>query len=129
MTLLIGASVLLITASAIALVSGWVAANESLIWTSIVSSVGAAVAPALAFFHSRQEAVAVQRRASTKEAEQVARERLAADQEAAQKVIGIPDTKRFHRPNCRYATSKGAEETIKAAARKAGMRPCGICKP
>lgn len=129
MTLLIGASVLLIAASAIALVAGWVSANESLIWTSIISSVAAAVALALAFFRSRQEAVAVQRRASAREVEQVANERLAADQEAAQEVVGIPDTKRFHRPNCRYATSKGAREMTKAAARKEGMRPCGICKP
>ena len=129
MTLLVGVSVLLIAASAIALVAGWVAANESLIWTSIVSSVAAAVALALAFFRSRQEALAVQRRASAREVEQVASERLAADQEAEQEVVGIPDTKRFHRPNCRYATSKGAYSLTKGAARKDGMRPCEICKP
>jgi methylphosphotriester-DNA--protein-cysteine methyltransferase len=44
-------------------------------------------------------------------------------------VVGIRDKKRFHRPNCRYASSKGAEEMTKADARRAGMRPCGICKP
>ncbi|MEA2452542.1 MAG: hypothetical protein QOG04_1252 [Actinomycetota bacterium] len=129
MTALIGASVLLIAASAIALVLGWVSANESAIWTSIVASVGAAVALALAFFRSRQEAVAVERRASAKEAEEAAKERTAAEQEATQEVVGIPDTKRFHRSECRYASSKGAQTMTKAAARKAGMRPCGICKP
>lgn len=54
MTALVGASVLLIAASAIALVTGWVTADESLIWTSIGASVGAAVALALAFFRARQ---------------------------------------------------------------------------
>jgi hypothetical protein len=129
MTLLIGSSVLLIAASAIALVFGWVAANESLIWTSIVSSVGAGIALALAFFRSRQEAVAVERRASAREAQAAAKERTAVEQEATQEVVGITDTKRFHRTNCRYSNSKGAQTMTKAAARKAGMRPCGICKP
>lgn len=129
MTLLIGASVLLIAASAIALVFGWVSANESLIWTSILSSVGAAVALALAFFRSRQESVAVGRRASARAAEEAEKERTTASQEAKQEVVGIADTKRFHRPNCRYATSKGAQTMTAAAARKAGLRPCGICKP
>jgi membrane protein implicated in regulation of membrane protease activity len=129
MTLLIGGSVLLIVASAIALVFGWVSANESLIWTSIVSSVLAAVALALAFLRSRVEAVGVERRASAKEAEAAERERTIAEQEANQEVVGIKDTKRFHRPECRYASSKGAETLTKAAARKAGMRACGICKP
>jgi membrane protein implicated in regulation of membrane protease activity len=129
MTILIGASVLLILGSAIALVFGWVSANESMIWTSIVSSVGAAVALSLAFFRSRQEAVGVERRASMKEAEEAEKRRTIAEQEAKQEVVGIADTKRFHRTDCRYASSKGAETMTKAAARKAGMRPCGICKP
>ena len=129
MTLLIGGSVLLIVASSIALVFGWVTANESLIWTSIVSSVLAAVALALAFMRSRVEAVGVERRAAAKEAEEAEKERTIAEQEAKQEVVGIVDTKRFHRPNCRYATAKGGETMTKAAARKAGMRPCGICKP
>jgi membrane protein implicated in regulation of membrane protease activity len=129
MTLLIGGSVLLIVASAIALVFGWVSANESLIWTSIVSSVLAALALALAFMRSRVEAVAVQRRASTREAERAEQERTVAEQEANQEVVGIADTKRFHRPNCRYASSKGGSTMTKGEARKAGMRPCGICKP
>src|SRR5688572_33019915 len=129
MTLLIGGSVLLIVASAIALVFGWASANESLIWTSIVSSVLAAIALALAFLRSRVEAVAVQRRASTREMEAAQRERTLAEQEATQEVVGISDTKRFHKPDCRYAGSKSASSMTKAEARKAGMRPCGICKP
>ena len=129
MTALIGGSVLLIVASAIALVFGWASANESLIWTSIVSSVLAAIALALAFLRSRVEAAAVQRRASVEQARPAAGEQNVADQDAQQEVIGIADTKRFHRPNCRYASSKGAAPITKGEARKAGMRPCGICKP
>jgi membrane protein implicated in regulation of membrane protease activity len=125
MTILIGASVLLIAGSAIALVFGWVSANESLIWTSIVSSVAAAIALALAFMRSRKEAVVVQRRASAREVE----DRAAAEEDARQEVVGIQDSKRFHRPDCRYASSKGAQSMTKAEARDAGMRPCGICKP
>lgn len=119
----------MIVASAIALVFGWVSANESLIWTSIVSSVLAAIALALAFLRSRVEAVAVQRRASDREAERAEQERTVAEQEAKQEVVGIADTKRFHRPNCRYASSKGGATMTKGEARKAGMRACGICKP
>ena len=54
MTALVGTSVLLIAASAIALVTGWVTADESLIWTSIGASAAAAVALALAYFRARQ---------------------------------------------------------------------------
>ena len=135
---------LLIVASAIALVFGWASANESLIWTSIVSSVLAAIALALAFLRSRVEAAAVMRRTSGRAAapskevppttepsttEPASAEPVATDQEAQQEVVGIRDTKRFHRPNCRYASSKGAAAMTKGEARKAGMRPCGICKP
>lgn len=55
MTLLIGASVVLILASAATLVLGWVNENEGLIWTSIAFSVGAALALALAYVRSRRE--------------------------------------------------------------------------
>lgn len=54
MTALVGTSVLLIAASAIALVTGWVSADESLIWTSIGASAAAAVTLALAYFRARQ---------------------------------------------------------------------------
>lgn len=149
MTVLIGSSMLLIVASAIALVFGWASANESLIWTSIVSSVLAAIALALAFLRSRVEAAAMMRRTSGREgapsknampsteaasgeqadAEPPSVEPVAADQESQQEVVGIRDTKRFHRPNCRYASSKGGATMTRAEATRAGMRPCGICKP
>ncbi len=144
MTVLIGASVLLIAGSAIALVFGWVSANESLIWTSIVASAGAAVTLALAFFRSRQEATAGARRSAadaptgaSAEHQAPVPETLPAEtaeiQPAAEgadiEVVGIRDSKRFHRPECRYASSKGAETMTKGAAQKAGFRACGVCKP
>lgn len=58
MTLLLGGSVLLIGGSAVALVLGWLNANEAFIWTSIGATVGAAVLLVIAFLRSRREAPA-----------------------------------------------------------------------
>ena len=55
MTALIGGSVLLIAASALALVFGWVTAESALIWTSIVTSVLAGVLLALGYQRSQVE--------------------------------------------------------------------------
>lgn len=130
MTVLIGASVLLIAASAIALVSGWVSANESLIWTSIVTSFGAAIALALAFFRSRVEAAQLARRTAAETQRAAVQEQArAAEAGAAEPVVAVPSAKRYHRPNCRYATARGARETTADDARAEGYRPCGICKP
>lgn len=53
MTSLIFGSISLIVVSAIALVAGWIGSNESLIWISVIASVGAAVSLALAYYRSR----------------------------------------------------------------------------
>ncbi len=55
MTALIGGSVLLIAASALALVFGWLTAESALIWTSIVASVVAGILLALGYSRARQE--------------------------------------------------------------------------
>lgn len=128
MTLLIGASVLLIAASAIALVFGWITANGSLIWTSIVASAGAAVALALAFFRGRQQAASLARGGSPDRTPAPA-ERDTGDETAAAQVVGVLESKRYHRSDCRYASGRGAESMTKRAAHKQGLRPCGICKP
>lgn len=120
---------LLIAGSAIALVFGWVSANESLIWTSIAGSFGAAISLALAFFRSRVEAAALARRSAAGGAPPTRRSATAADTEAGVDVVAIRSSKRYHRPECRYASAKGAETMPKAAARKEGFQPCGICKP
>lgn len=44
-------------------------------------------------------------------------------------VVAVASKKRFHRPDCRYAKTEGAEDTTRAAARRRGYTPCGICKP
>ena len=128
MTLLIGASVLLILASAIALVFGWISANGSLIWTSIAASAAAAVALALAFFRSRVEAAALARGGARRTATATALEEDRPTEGTSQ-VMAVPDSKRYHRPACRYASAKGAEAMTKGAAHREGFRPCGICKP
>lgn len=121
MTALIGTSVLLIAASAIMLVLGWTAADESLIWTSIVASAAAGVTLSLAYFRSRQETSRVPRGEAP--APTAAPEGSAGDE-----VVIAPSTKRFHRPECRYASTTGERMTA-TAARHEGYTPCGICKP
>jgi hypothetical protein len=44
-------------------------------------------------------------------------------------VVAVVSKKKFHRPDCRYAKSEGAEEMTRAAARRRSFAPCGICKP
>ncbi|HEY7875075.1 MAG TPA: hypothetical protein VIG64_08140 [Actinomycetota bacterium] len=181
MTILIGASVLLIAGSAVALVFGWTGADQSLIWTSIAATAGAAVTLALAYFRSRSEAAPSRARAGgatttsaataepgarsapaeeattpAAEAEQAettseedrAEDVAAEDAEPAPtqevpavaparskptvsrlEVVAVPSTKKFHRPDCRYASSSGAEKMTKGSARKQGYAPCGVCKP
>ena len=58
MTLLLAGSILLIAGSAVALVVGWIDANETYIWTSIAATAGAALLLVLAFFRSRSQAAA-----------------------------------------------------------------------
>jgi hypothetical protein len=180
MTVLIGASVLLIAGSAVALVFGWTGADQSLIWTSIAATAAAAVTLALAYFRSRSEpapsqgpsgstpraepeaaqpsaapaataaadAAAEQPAASPDEADaEKAADEPAADEPAPTQevpaatparskptvrrleVVAIASTKKFHRPECRYASSSGAEKMTKGEARKQGFAPCGVCKP
>lgn len=180
MTVLIGASVLLIAGSAVALVFGWTGADQSLIWTSIAATAAAAVTLALAYFRSRSapapsqgpsdaagtapapEARApVTTTAATTAADETAsegdaEETLAAEPEAKPEaaeppptqevpaaapaprskptvrrleVVAIASSKKFHRPDCRYASSAGAQKMSKGEARKQGFAPCGVCKP
>ena len=183
MTILIGASVLLIAGSAVALVFGWTGADQSLIWTSIAATAAAAVTLALAYFRSRNEPAPSQgpststteRRTETSStATQVRPEDAAASGERQamapgpdaseesdtsgaaggastepppteevpaaaparskptvrkMEVVAIASTKKFHRPECRYASSSSAQKMSKGEARKQGFAPCGVCKP
>ena len=127
MTALVGASVFLIAGSAIALVFGWITADESLIWTSIAASVAGAVCLSLAYFRSREETVAVAR-ADAPEPEPI-RPKAAAPTTVTEEVVGIPRSKRFHRPGCRYAAAKNGQNMTKTDALRVGYTPCGVCKP
>jgi hypothetical protein len=48
---------------------------------------------------------------------------------ATQQVVGIPKTKKFHKPECRFASAEGAETMTRADAETKGFSPCGVCKP
>lgn len=131
MTSLVGVSVLLIAGSAVALVFGWATANESLIWTSIAASVASGVALALAYGRARQE---LSSRSGAHPAprdtnEDIEAEPATAATTAGDEVVGVPHTKRFHKPTCRYASAKNASNMTRSDALARGWAACGICKP
>ena len=141
MTALIGGSLLLIVVAAVSLGMGWIGANESLIWTSIVASVGAAVMLSLGYYRSKAEA---SRRPAPRPEPAPERPRPAAaaqpqetqpvpvvgaDDDDADRVVAYADRSRFHRPDCRYASVPGGERISRETARRRGYDPCGVCKP
>jgi hypothetical protein len=153
MTLLIGSSVGLIATSAIALLFGWITADEWLIWISIVASTAAAVTLAIAYQRSRDEVVSARRAPAPGPApgglatapmsglasQTPIRPETPSHTRATSKphtgptndadVVAIPGRRKFHRPNCRYAKAVGAERMPKSAARRRDFDACGICKP
>ena len=154
MTLLLGGSILLIAGSGVALVLGWLNANEGFIWTSIAATAGAAVLLALAYFRSSRvpaAATAAPEVATHSEPTQVVApvpEEAPAEPEpeseqpevvsegaattvvpTTEEVVAIPRTKKFHRTDCRFAGAQGGERMTKAKAESAGYSPCGTCKP
>ena len=44
-------------------------------------------------------------------------------------VVVVPDRDKYHKETCRYAKNPAAMTMTKAAARRQGYKPCGICKP
>lgn len=224
MTLLLGGSVLLIGGSAVALVLGWLNANEGFVWTSIAATLVAAVLLVVAFLRSRKEAPAAAvagpgsggaeidpeiladrekrskekyARANTRGSDEAgatavmdpATDEAGSDDDEGEDsgegdspattagtvvtpaagtiitsgmapktdgpaapddgddataatvgppagasgdsgtVVGIPKTKKFHSPGCRFASAKGAETMDRAVAEERGYQPCGVCKP
>ena len=114
MTALIGGALLLIVASAITLVIGWIGADSPLIWVSIGASVVAAVLLALGYYRSNEEIAAQSRPAL---------------QAKKGEVVAVPGRQRYHRPECRYAKVPEAEAMSPSAAQRRGYDACGICKP
>ncbi len=134
MTSLVGASVLLIAASALALFFGWVTANESLIWTSIGASVASGVALALAYSRTRAPGAppVVPQKAEAISASEAPEEPASEEPDEpapADQVVGVRHTKRFHKPTCRYAAAKNAELMTKDDAVARGYRACAVCAP
>lgn len=209
MTLLLVGSILLIAGSAVALLMGWVNADETYIWTSIGATIAAAVLLGIAFFRSRSQATAVaaaepasrgapidpeiladrEERSNQKYARQTARGEATDDEEKGSAetqvlapdataptegatgaaatagaaattgaagtsattgtepdqtattvgppaggvdegtVVAVPKTKKFHRPDCRFASAKDTTTMDRDAAEARGFEPCGVCKP
>jgi hypothetical protein len=115
MTALIGGSVLLIAAAAIALVFGWITASPPLIWLSIGSSVVSAVLLSLGYYRARSQVFSARA--------------IGHASAAPGEVIAIPDRKRYHKPDCRYAAAAGAEAMSVDAATRRGYDACDVCKP
>jgi hypothetical protein len=53
----------------------------------------------------------------------------ALDIDGGRQVVAVPARKRYHRPECRFAASKGAQTVSLAAAQRRGYDACGVCKP
>ena len=142
MTALIGGSLLLIVVAAVALAMGWIGANESLIWTSIAASVGAAVMLSLGYYRSKSEATRrpAPRPEPTPERpraepapgpgpQQTAPVPMVGAEGDTDRVTAYADRSRFHRPECRYASAPGGERISRETALRRGYDPCGVCKP
>lgn len=136
MTALIGGSLLLILGSAITLVIGWTSADESLIWTSIVASVGAAIMLSIGYARSRTEVARAgpshppaPQEAPTQPREQGQTQPIPLAREETGQVVAYADRSRFHRPDCRYASMPGGERIARETAVRRGYDPCGVCKP
>jgi hypothetical protein len=130
MTLLVGGSVLLIATSAVALAVGWANADESLIFTSIAASSAAAVLLALAYFRSRSEpAPAGSYGSGDVDSGPATAPMAAVTEDGAGEVVAVPDRKKYHRADCRYAGAKSAATMTVGEARREGYSACGVCKP
>jgi hypothetical protein len=143
---LIAASLVLLTIASITLGFGWLGANSGLVWLSILCSAATAVALSVAYSKSRQMADSA-RRARTPRRAARARGGGAAGGFATQamarpntrsrdrvspndgEVVAVPDRRKFHRPDCRYARVRGATKMARSTARRRNFDACGICKP
>lgn len=144
MTGLIAGAILLIVASAVTLIFGWIGSNETLIWTSIAGSVGAAICLALAYYRSKQETSRPRRRtrppdAGTSPAAEPVPEPASAPSasqdtqaidavDAGAGVIADASGSRFHRPGCPQARGSG-ERMDRDEAKARGLEPCRVCRP
>ncbi|MGH2736747.1 MAG: hypothetical protein ACRDKZ_14290 [Actinomycetota bacterium] len=134
---LIAGSLVALVVASLALVFGWVSASGPLVWLSIAASISTALLLALAYSRAKQEALAATKRAARQATR--ATGRATASMPAARTrqrnsptdgaVVAVPDRRKYHRTECRYARAKGAERMSRSAARRSGYEACGICKP
>jgi hypothetical protein len=143
---LIVGSLLLLAISAVTLGFGWVGANSSLVWVSIACSVGTAVALTVAYSKSKELADRARRARAPRRAARArtgakaggfatqamarpdtrSRDRMSPNDG---EVVAVPERRKFHRPDCRYARVRGATKMTKSTARRRNFDACGICKP
>jgi hypothetical protein len=144
---LISASLVLITVASITLGFGWLGANSALVWLSILCSASTAIALSVAYSKSRQMADNARRARTPRRAARARGAGVAAGGFATQamarpntrsrdrvspndgEVVAVPERRKFHRPDCRYARVKGATRMAKSTARRRNFDACGICKP
>ena len=142
MSALLAGSIALIAGSSVALIIGWLNANEGFIWTSIAATAGAFALLVLAYVRSSKLPRAVQTTEAPAEEASAEGEpgtpaqsgmdtavMSPAGMDDATEVVAVARTKKFHRPDCRFAAAKGGETVSRGAAAGRGFAPCGVCKP
>jgi hypothetical protein len=144
---LIAGSLALLTIASVTLGFGWAGANSSLVWVSIACSVGTAIALSAAYSKSKELADRARRARAPRRAARArgaaakgggfatqamarpdtrSRDRMSPNDG---EVVAVPERRKFHRPDCRYARVRGATKMTKSTARRRNFDACGICKP
>ncbi|MDQ3770684.1 MAG: hypothetical protein M3343_01160 [Actinomycetota bacterium] len=150
MAALVAGSLVLLLGASISLGFGWIGSNSTLVWLSIACSTGTAVALVAAYSRSKQLAETARRRVGPRsQASRRSRRGGAgaaggfATQAMARpdtrtrdrmspndgEVVAVPERRKFHRSECRYARVRGATKMTRSAARRRNFDACGICKP
>ena len=144
---LIAGSLVLLALASVTLGFGWVDANSTLVWVSILCSASTAVALTAAYSKSKQMADSARRARTPRRAARARGTGAAGGGFATQamarpdrrsrdrispndgEVVAVPERRKFHRPDCRYARVRGATKMTKSSARRRNFDACGICKP
>jgi len=144
---LIATSLVLLVVASVTLGFGWLGANSGLVWVSILSSAATAIALTVAYSKSKQMADSARRARAPRRAARARGAGAAAGGFATQamarpntrsrdrvspndgEVVAVPDRRKFHRPDCRYARVRGATKMARSTARRRNFDACGICKP
>jgi hypothetical protein len=130
---LIAGSLLALIVASLTLVLGWVSASGPLVWLSIACSITTALLLALAYSRAKEEALIATKRAARQATRGTARTPATTGRQRGSSsdgaVVAVPDRRKYHRADCRYARVRGAERMSRAAARRSGYEACGICKP